>query len=54
MVQNYILNCLKFVHLVLISMIVQRMDFKNQLNQFEYLNINFEHSDLMALFINKN
>ena len=43
MVQNYILNCLKFVHLVLISMIVQRMDFKNQLNQFEYLNIIIKH-----------
>ena len=43
MVHNYILNCLKFVHLVLISMIVQRMDFKNQLNQFEYLNIIIKH-----------
>ena len=53
MVQNYNLSYLKFVHLELVSMIVQREDSENQLNQYDYLNNNFKHSDLMAFFTGK-
>ena len=51
---KYTLNYLIFEHLVLVLMINQLKDLKYQLNQYENLNNNSNHTLLMAFFISKN